>query len=79
MGVNWDTVGMAGTRARAHEVNQHIIEDHGGLPNFDQANQNIATAAVVLARLPEPATSDERRDRDKMRIFLERALAESSI
>jgi len=63
-------------------VNWRIIGDHDELPNFAQASQNIAAAAVVLAALPEPAAPEELRDRDKLHIFLKCAMpqqAESSI
>jgi hypothetical protein len=44
----------SGTWARAHQVQQAIIADANGPPQFAQAGQNITAATMLLRNLPEP-------------------------
>ena len=49
------------TRTIAHDINQRIIEDDGGLPHLAWASQNIAVAVALLRGLLEPTTPEDRR------------------
>jgi hypothetical protein len=42
-------------RAHAHHVQQAIVVDANGPPQFARAKQNIAAAALLLCNLPELA------------------------
>ena len=62
--------------AIAHDVNQRIVEDDGGLPHFSWASQNIATVVALLRRLPEPMTPKDHRAHREIRTLLERAIVQ---
>jgi hypothetical protein len=49
---------------RARDVKQHIINDDrdvvDGMPVFKGASQNLAVATILLRKIPEPATPQEK-------------------
>ena len=63
-------------RAIAHDINQRIIEDDGGLPHFAQASQNIAFTAALLQRLLEPTTPEDHWAHHEIYKLLERAMVQ---
>jgi hypothetical protein len=58
------------------------VEDGDGLLQFARASQNIAAAAALLRRLPEPVTPEERKTQWEIRELLDHTaeqLVESSL
>ena len=65
-------------RAVARDVNRRIIADDETLPHFTRASQNIAAATALLRGLSEPATPEDRWAHHKIRMLLERAMAQQA-
>ena len=59
--------------AIAHDINQRIIEDDGGLSYFAQASLNIAITAALLQGLPKPTTPEDHLAQHEIRTLVERA------
>jgi hypothetical protein len=62
-------------RVRARDVQQRIINDDRDVVDstlvFKRASQNLAVAAVLLRKIPEPATPQEKEMHKKIKTLLE--------
>jgi hypothetical protein len=64
-------------RVCARDVQQRIINDDrdviDGMPVFKRASQNLAATAVLLRKIPEPATPQEKEMHKQIKTLLETA------
>jgi hypothetical protein len=62
-----------GTRAKAHDVQRHIMEDADAAapPVLNQASQSLAAATLLLHTMLEPSTTEGRRIHNELWELLE--------
>jgi hypothetical protein len=56
-------------------ANRGVNVDADALPLFRRASQNLAVAAMLLRGCSEPASSEERRVHQQLKVLLEAAVA----
>jgi hypothetical protein len=64
---------VGGVQVHACQVQQAIIADANGPPQFARAGQNIAALAMLLCNLPEPADPQQQELHRNIRTLVERA------